>query len=122
MSRLNERTHRWLNRLMERIERGRLRRELLRRTDYTLVDMGFSRDLLEEGVSAWPWRPAADGGSGAVNKPLPAIKPTAYRQAIRELRTYSDAELADLGLHRSTIEYAVCHGRPGIDDLDRHAA
>ena len=44
------------------------------------------------------------------------------RQAIRELRSLSDRDLSDMGLARSEIEYAVRHGRKGIDDVQRHVA
>lgn len=44
------------------------------------------------------------------------------RQAIRELRSLSDRDLSDMGLARSEIEYAVRHGRKGIDDAQRHVA
>jgi uncharacterized protein YjiS (DUF1127 family) len=38
----------------------------------------------------------------------------AYATAIAELREYNDRELADLGLHRAEIEYAVRYGRAGV--------
>ncbi|TXH69481.1 MAG: DUF1127 domain-containing protein [Thiothrix sp.] len=44
------------------------------------------------------------------------------RQAILELRSLSDRDLNDMGLSRSEIEYAVRHGRKGIDDVQRHVA
>lgn len=44
------------------------------------------------------------------------------RQAIRELRSLSDRDLNDMGLARSEIEYAVRHGRKGIDDEQRYVA
>lgn len=36
--------------------RSRAREVLLRYNDRILIDAGFSRQLLEEGVEAWPWR------------------------------------------------------------------
>jgi uncharacterized protein YjiS (DUF1127 family) len=105
--------------------RARIRRELLSLSDRSLVDAGFSRELLEAGVSAWPWRVNQD--IGPINYPALAgfhqpvsVAPqkSQYRQAVAELRAYSDLELADLGLARGQIEYAVKHGRPGIDNVD----
>lgn len=40
----------------ELIGRNRVRHELLMMSDRNLKDIGFSRELLEKGVSAWPWR------------------------------------------------------------------
>lgn len=37
------------------------------------------------------------------------------RRAIAELSTYTDRELADIGVSRGSIHEAVLHGRPGID-------
>lgn len=39
-------------------------------------------------------------------------------QAIKELSTYTDKELMDIGLTRDTIQEAVLFGRPGIDTPD----
>ena len=36
--------------------RGLVREELLLKDDRLLADIGISRELLEEGVAAWPWR------------------------------------------------------------------
>ena len=36
--------------------RGLVRQELLSKDDRLLADIGISRELLEEGVGAWPWR------------------------------------------------------------------
>lgn len=44
------------------------------------------------------------------------------RHAIEELQSFTDRELDDIGLARGEIEYAVRHGRAGIDDTTRHAA
>ena len=38
------------------VARGRVRRELLSRNDRLLNDIGVSRELLEQGVDAWPWK------------------------------------------------------------------
>ena len=99
-----------------RIGQARLRQQLLLRDDRFLVDTGFSRELLERGVGAWPWRIS----EAKVDKP--ALPQRDDRQAITELEAYSDVELADLGLVRSQIPDAVRHGRPGIDTDLQHAA
>ncbi|MBX3685030.1 MAG: hypothetical protein KF909_02765 [Rhodocyclaceae bacterium] len=38
------------------LDKARLRREFLSRSDRFLDDVGLSRDLLEQGVGAWPWK------------------------------------------------------------------
>lgn len=51
-------------RFMNNAARNRLRNDLLARNDRLLEDIGVSRELLEEGVGAFPWRVAdlpADG-------------------------------------------------------------
>lgn len=112
-----------------RAGRARVRRELLSLSDRLLADAGFSRELLEAGVSAWPWRVNEDTGplnlaalaeSDRDVHPLPGKNE--YRRAVAELRAYSDLELADLGLARGQIEYAVKYGRPGIDNVKVAAA
>lgn len=50
------------NGFMARVGRERVRREFLLRSDRFLNDIGVSRDLLEEGVAAWPWKPACKFG------------------------------------------------------------
>jgi len=49
-----------LTQLMEQLlvhfQRDRLRAELLCLHDHALRDAGFSRELLLEGVRAWPWQ------------------------------------------------------------------
>ena len=106
----------------ERVGRARLRRELLKYDARTLEDMGFSRELLEAGTDAWPWRLEAEANIGYTGNYKPYRKSLGYRQAVSELQAYSDTELADLGLRRSDIEYAVQNGRPGIDDRNQAAA
>jgi hypothetical protein len=56
MATMTQRFHSGWNGLLERIERNRMRDDLLKRNDRVLADMGFSRELLEKGVSSWPWR------------------------------------------------------------------
>ena len=52
-----------LNRMTRALEnsfvnagRANARRYLLRQSDRVLADGGFSRELLERGNAAWPWR------------------------------------------------------------------
>ena len=107
------------NRYMTFIARKRTCEILLNSSDRMLEDGGFSRELLQKGVSAWPWL-AADGDQN-----MQAIKfdSATTRKAIHELQTYSDNELHDLGITRGTIKETVQHGRIGIDgDNQRIAA
>ena len=89
--------------------RSRAREVLLRSSDRMLEDAGFSRELLASGVEAWPW-----------HTPALALTPLDFKQvgnvaAMRELQTYSDKDLHDLGISRSSIPEAVMFGREGID-------
>ena len=83
----------------------------LRRMDQRfLVEHGYSPELMKKGLAGWPWR--LEETSQVKN----AVSEEQARTAEAELRAYSDAELADLGISRSQIPYAVRYGRPGIDD------
>ncbi|ASJ71473.1 DUF1127 domain-containing protein [Granulosicoccus antarcticus] len=92
--------------------RGRIlaREHLLRCDDRMLADSGFSRGLLQEGVSAWPWRTMEAQDASSYGNP--ALKSRA--QAITDLKSLNDAELADLGITRGTIEQSVESGRAGV--------
>lgn len=50
----------FLENLLVRFQRDRLRAELLCLNDHALRDAGFSRELLLEGVRAWPWQSFAE--------------------------------------------------------------
>lgn len=101
-------------------------RQLLAMSDRQLEDFGMSRELLEQGISAWPWKAEHTGeyaGEGlaivpAITQVAPA-KPSrkVIRQAVSELSAYSDRELAELGITRDTIEEAVQYGRPAIEGI-----
>ena len=98
------------NSYMKYMGRARAREALLRSSDRMLEDAGFSRELLESGVKAWPW-----------HMPALALSPLDFKQdrnvaAIRELQTYSDKELNDLAISRNSIREAVMFGRDGIDN------
>ena len=97
-------------------------------SDRQLEDFGFSKALLLDGVKAWPWRTDADS-SNALQSVVASAKPEQSRrvvnQAINELSSYSDRELAELGVTRHGIEEAVRYGRPaveGIFESHKHAA
>jgi len=107
--------------------RTRAREHLLAQNDRLLEDAGFSRELLELGNRAWPWR--VDDGLTAATVFRPeherlAVRERAVLDATRELSRLSDAELADLDIARSDIADAVRHGRPGheLDATTRQAA
>ncbi len=52
---MNRWADRW-TRHMTRMGHARARSHLLAQSDRTLADAGFSRELLKQGVDAWPWR------------------------------------------------------------------
>lgn len=104
-----------LNALTDILDRGARRRtleELLRRDDRMLADAGFSRELLLEGVSAWPWRHDAALAADARDA---ARMRDSQRRAVRELQSMNDRELADLDIARVDIPRAVREGRRGIE-------
>ncbi len=105
------------------IERSRLRHDLLRLDARLLADAGFSRELVEAGVCAWPWRAPAEPAEGLGSLRF-GRRPTEadYRAAIAELESYSDTDLLDLGLTRGAIPEAVRNGRPGFPEDQRQAA
>lgn len=83
------------------------REHLMRYDDRMLADNGFSRELLEKGVSGWPWRTETEQSAL-----LPGnARTTSQIRAITDLKSLSDAELQDLGITRGTIEQAVVFGR-----------
>ncbi|ASJ72144.1 hypothetical protein [Granulosicoccus antarcticus] len=108
----------------------RARQELINMSDRQLEDFGFSKELLLEGVKAWPWR--ADTGSETTVSAVvvnasakPVQDQRIISQAINELSSYTDRELAELGVTRNGIEEAVRYGRPaveGVFESHKHAA
>lgn len=107
---------------MARAGRERARRQLLRMSDRSLADAGFSRAALESGVAAWPWRHDEDDAAVAAAMHGARARRAAERRAVRELDACSDADLADLGIARADIGRAVREGRIGveIDPLHEH--
>lgn len=96
---------------MTALGRQQARRILLNQSDHTLKDLGISRAKLEQGVKAWPWKVLED-------QPIAAKAPKrtmSYAKAIRELNSYSDRELRDIGISRGSIPSAVKEGRVGIE-------
>ena len=113
--------------------KSRLRIQLLGMTDRQLEDFGFSRDSLQQGISAWPWR--VDGVADAISAGtslraegltdapvITQVAPTKVsrkniRRAVNELNSYSDRELAELGVSRQSIKEVVRYGRPTVEGI-----
>jgi len=67
-----------------RLANDRLRQNLLDRDDRFLTDAGFSRELLEAGVHAWPWRVQGETATSpakvaGVYDPLPEVMHSVQR-------------------------------------------
>jgi len=136
----------FINAMQRRGQRA-AHQELMKMTDRQLDDFGISRYLLIEGISAWPWKQdsEADVALNSVRKPSPsaaamhgvkqvpgtlqavggARDSAEIKKAINELSSYSDRELAELGVTRGTIEESVRYGRQNIEragPAQRHVA
>ena len=103
------------NSYMTHVGRKRALEFLLNSSDRVLEDAGFSRELLEKGVRAWPWR---NEQAEAELQPV-MFDELAKQKAIEELRAYNEKELHDLGITHDSIEDVVQHGRPGIEREDQ---
>ena len=103
------------NSYMTYVGRKRAHEYLLNSSDRVLDDAGFSRELLEKGVRAWPWRLE----QAEENLQPVMVDELAKEKAVEELRAYSEKELHDLGITRDSIEDVVQHGRPGIEREDQ---
>jgi uncharacterized protein YjiS (DUF1127 family) len=102
----------WLN-FAEKYSRIKTLQILERMPDRQLEDAGLCAALVRGGIEYYPWR---------VNEPaipLPNHKPKhktvglsrrELRRAEAELRALTNKELADLGLSRGNIPYAVRYG------------
>lgn len=113
--------------------KSRLRQQLLGMSDRQLQDFGFSREMLIEGVSAWPWRidtvaDAVAAGTDLTKEGIsvapvvsqiaaPKVSKRKIRKAVKELSSYSDRELAELGVSRNNIEEVVRYGRPTVEGV-----
>jgi len=99
------------NAISKHFERQALRKTravLLAMSDHQLEDVGISRDLLNRGISHWPWR---EGEVVDMQSTQPKQMTTAQiNQAIRELSDMTDKELLDIGINRGTIRQAVTNG------------
>ena len=113
--------------------KSRLRQQLLGMSDRQLQDFGFSREMLIEGVAAWPWRidtvaDAVAAGTDLTKEGIsiapvvsqiaaPKVSKRKIRKAVKELSSYSDRELAELGVSRNNIEEVVRYGRPTVEGV-----
>jgi uncharacterized protein YjiS (DUF1127 family) len=95
---------------IRKLGQNRLRSQLLMSSDRELEDMGFSRELLLQGISAWPWR-VDNEQSVATLYSIFNTHEKEIQQAIRELKSFNDRDLADLGIARCDIESNVREGR-----------
>lgn len=94
------------------IKRGRVeaRRILLNQDEKTLLDIGISRHELLGGVKNWPWDGSATTQAQDKQRGITRLK------AIRQLSSFSDRELQDIGINRGMITDAVVNGRLNYDN------
>ena len=113
--------------------KAKLRTQLLGMSDRQLDDYGFSRAALLSGVSAWPWRADSVADAVAAGTSLkaeglaiapqltqvapPKVSRKSIRKAVKELNSYSDRELAELGVARNSIKEVVRYGRPSVEGV-----
>ena len=79
-------------------------RQLSRKSDRVLADMGLNRETLVEGIAARRTAIAARRGA-LVSQRLAAWREE--QRIYRELSSYSDAELADFGMGRGDVRAAA---------------
>ena len=79
-------------------------RQLSRKSDRVLADMGLNREALVEGIAARRTAIAARRGA-LVSQRLAAWREE--QRIYRELSSYSDAELADFGMGRGDVRAAA---------------
>ena len=98
--------------LFDRMGKGRVQSWLIRMGPEWAEANGYSYDDILRGLSKWPWH----------QSPEKIAEERKIRRVIRELNSYNDRELRDLGIARSEIGTAVRFGRPGYErDLDKAA-
>lgn len=100
---------------LEMAGRARTLSQLETMSDRALEDLGFSRLLMNQGVSAWPWKKDQEVIAQKAKTSSDEIN-----AAIKELNSYNDKDLADLGLSRGEIRNAVINGRKNDEQV--HAA
>lgn len=115
-----------LSSLYTRFERSRMRKGLLKLDARQLADIGYSRELLEDGLRSYPWTMPAElaGSLRRMDWSLfaPRRPDAEVDGAVAALAGYSDAELRDLDVSRAGIEGAVRNGRPGYPETGKRAA
>lgn len=105
--------------------RARARREMLVMSDRLLAESGFSRELLEQGVEAWPWRlDVVDEAPAPIEEPEPRYGDSeeVIARAVAELSAYTDSELDELGISRTDIARVVRYGEVAADEEPLRAA
>jgi len=99
----------------------RTRIHLLNLSDRQLEDVGISRTLLAQGITAWPWREDEKASADLTAQPA-KMKAKDINNAIRELSRMSDQQLRDIGIDRGTIRHSVTHGIDGRGPGPKRAA
>jgi hypothetical protein len=89
----------------ESIAKARMQSTLLSMGREWVERHGYSYSLLRAGVHKWPWR----------DVPEVAAQEKEFKQAITELKSFTDRELRELGINRNGIENAVRYGHPEND-------
>ena len=78
------------NRISQYLAHRRDRNLLLRLDDRTLADINISRELLDSGVKAWPWKLAAVQQGSRAGR-IPAIHAVIYGRADVDLPVNDNA-------------------------------
>ncbi len=101
-----------MGKFFDKMAKVRVQSWLMRMGPEWVEKNGYNYEDILSGVSKWPWR----------QSPEKAAAEKEIKQAIRELKSYNDNELRDIGIPRSKIEYMVRYGNSGDEfDTDRAA-
>lgn len=92
-------------RALEATAKARVQSTLLSMGPEWVEKYGYSYDSLRAGVNEWPWRQTSEK----------LIEEQQVKRSVKELNSYSDLELNELGIARNDIEFAVRHGHPEND-------